>query len=255
MAGIIEPTTQRSWSTVDAPPPPKRGLMSRINLGHVIMIVAGLAAFLLVFSLLRSRDETFRIATAVVELRAGTTVTDGVFGYTKLGVADRDALGTLLGPEEVEQAVNEGWIVTRTVPAGDPVRMSDFRTHADPSNLRAMSIPIDRGHAVAGALQAGDYIDVIVVRKGIAAYVAAGIEVLDVAGADSQFGGGFSVTVALDGMTSLRLASALRDGSIDLVRATGAAEIDSGETFDPLQEGPDDLPGPPNGSPVEPGSS
>ena len=35
-----------------------------------------------------------------------------------------------------------------------------------------MSIPIDRGHAVAGALQAGDLIDVIVVRKGVAGYVA-----------------------------------------------------------------------------------
>ena len=89
MAGILDPTTQRSWHTVDAAPPPKRGLMSRLSLGHVIMIVAGLAAFLLVFSLLQSRDETFKIATAVVELRAGATVTAGVLGYTEMGVADR----------------------------------------------------------------------------------------------------------------------------------------------------------------------
>jgi hypothetical protein len=254
MAGIIDPTTQRSWHTVEAVSPPRRGLMSRLSLGHVIMIVAGLAAFLLVFSLLQSRDETFTIATAIVELRAGTTVTEGVLAFTEMGVADRAVLGTLLGPEQVQQAVNEQWVVTRTVPAGDPVRMGDFRTDADPSDLRAMSIPIDRGHAVAGALQAGDFIDVIVVRKGIASYVAAGVEVLDVSGADSQFGGGFSVTVALDGMTTLRLASALRDGTIDLVRATGATAVDPGGYFDPLQEGPGDLSGSLNGPPVEPGS-
>jgi hypothetical protein len=237
MAGIVEPTTQRSLGSVDTPAPLKRGLLSRISLGHVIMIVAGLAAFLLVFSLLRSRDEVFLVATAVVELRAGTTVAEGDFNYASLGATDRTVLGTLLGPDQVQQAIDERWAVTRTVPAGDPIRMSDFRTDADPSDLRAMSIPIDRGHAVAGALQAGDAIDVIVVRKGIASYVATDVEVLDVVGADSQFGGGFSVTVALDGSGSLRLASAFRDGTIDLVRATGAAEIDPAGFYDPTDPG------------------
>lgn len=238
MAGIIETTTQRSLGSVDGTPTPKRSLMSRLSLGHVIMIVAGLAAFLLVFSLLRSRDETFQVATALVELRAGTTVTDEAFAFASFGAPDQTTLGTLLSPEQVEQAVAEGWVVTRTIPAGDPVRMSDFRTDADPSELRAMSIPIDRGHAVAGALQPGDLIDVIVVRNGIASYVTTGVEILDVGGADNQFGGGFSVTVAVDGMSSLRLASALRDGNIDLVRATGAVEVNPQSLFDPLQEDP-----------------
>ncbi len=246
MAGIIETTTQRSVGSVDGTPTVKRSLMSRLSLGHVIMIVAGLAAFLLVFSLLRSRDETFQVATAIEELRAGTAVTDEAFAFASFGVTDRATLGTLLSPQQVEQAVAEGWVVTRTIPAGDPVRMSDFRTDADPSELRAMSIPIDQGHAVAGALQPGDLIDVIVVRNGIASYVTTGVEILDVAGADSQFGGGFSVTVAVDGTSSLRLASALRDGSIDLVRATGAAEVNPQSLFDPLQEDPN-LPDPGNG--------
>ena len=246
MAGIIETTTQRSLESVGGTQTVKRSLMSRLSLGHVIMIVAGLAAFLLVFSLLRSRDETFQVATAIEELRAGTTVTDDAFAFASFGVTDRATLGTLLSPQQVEQAVAEGWVVTRTIPAGDPVRMSDFRTDADPSELRAMSIPIDRGHAVAGALQPGDLIDVIVVRNGRASYVTTGVEILDVAGADSQFGGGFSVTVAVDGTSSLRLASALRDGNIDLVRATGAAEVNPQSLFDPRQEDPE-LPDPGNG--------
>ena len=254
MAGIIEPTTQRSVSAVETLPPPKRSLLSRLSLGHVIMVVAGLAAFLLVFSVLRTRDETYQIATAVAELRAGTTVTEGAFSYARLGAGDRNVLGSFLSPVQVERAIEEGWVVTRTVPAGDPVRMSDFRTEADPSELRAMSIPIDRGHAVGGVLQAGDVIDVIVVRKGVAGYVATGVEVLDVAGADSQFGAGFSVTVAVDGSASLRLASALRDGTIELVRATGASALDPLGFYDPLQENAPGLPDSPDGSPVDPGA-
>jgi Flp pilus assembly protein CpaB len=214
-------------------------MFSRLSLGHVIMIVAGLAAFLLVFSLLRSRDETFLIAVANVQLRAGTSVTEDAFDFAEVGAADRSVLGTFLSPEVAQTAVEEGWAVTRTVPPGDPVRMSDFRTEPNASDFRAMSIPIERGHAVAGVLQAGDIIDVIVVRKGVAGYVASGVEVLDVDGAASQFGGGFSVTVAVDAPTSLRVASALRDGAIELVRATGAAAADPEDSYDPLSVDPD----------------
>ncbi len=209
--------------------------MSRLSFGHAVMIVAGLAAFLLVFSLLRNREETFQIATAAGDLRAGTTVTAASFAYAELGVADRNLLEALLDPEQVARAIEEGWVVTRRVQEGDPVRMSDFRTQADTSEVRAMSIPIERGHAVAGALQAGDLIDVIVVRKGVAEYVVTGAEVLDVDEGESQFGGGFSVTLAVDGPASLRVASALRDGGIELVRATGATGADPLDFFDPLQ--------------------
>jgi hypothetical protein len=97
-------------------------------------------------------------------------------------------------------------------------------------------------------------IDVIVVRKGIAGYVATGVEVLDVAGADGQFGGGFSVTVAVDGPASLRLASAVRDGTIELVRATGATEVDPLDFYDPLQENAPGLLDSQNGSPADPGT-
>lgn len=237
MAGVAGMTTQRSARSVGAPASPRRSFMSRISLGHVIMIVAGLAAFLLVFSVLKTRDQTFAIATAAIELRAGTTIEESTIRYVELGASDRSALGSFLNPEQVERAVAEGWIVTRTVPAGDPVRLTDFRTEADPSELRAMSVPIDRGHAVGGVLQSGDRVDVIVVRKGVAGYVATGIEVLDVAGGDSQFAGGFSVTVAVDGPTSLRLASAVRDGAIEIVRATGSGAVDPQEVYDPGQDG------------------
>jgi len=228
--------------------------MSRLSLGHVIMIVAGLSAFSLVFSVLRMQGERFSIATAAIELRAGTTVAVESFGYSEVGVTDRALLGTFLSPDLVTRAVEERWVVTRTVPAGDPVRLTDFRTEAAPSDLRAMSIPVDRGHAVAGVLQAGDLVDVIVVRNGVAAYVATGAEILDVAGGDSQFAGGFSVTVAVDGSTSLRLASAVRDGGIEIVRATGANPVDPQDFFDPTRDEILELSEPTNGISSEPGT-
>jgi hypothetical protein len=234
MAGIVETTTQRSGERVDTHLAQRRSVLSRFSLGHVIMIVAGLAAFLLVFSLLQSRDQTSFIAVASSELPAGTTVTEDAFSFVELGASDSAVLGSLLSPLQASQAIDEQWAVTRTIPAGDPVRFSDFRTDPNPTNLRAMSIPIDRGHAVAGALQAGDLIDVIVVRKGVASYVAGGIEVLDVAESETRFGGEFGVTVAVDADTSLRIASALWDGNIEIVRATGAIDANPESFYDPL---------------------
>lgn len=201
------------------------------------MIVAGLASSLLVFSILRSRDATFEIAVASDQLRAGVAVTEESLRFERIGATDPSVLGTFLGRDDAFEAVAEHWVVTRTIEAGDPVRRSDFRSEVTAAQLRAMSIPIDVGHAVGGALRAGDVVDVIVVRKGVASYVATAVEVLDVT-KDARFGSGFSVTVGLDGPTSLRLASALRDGGLEIVRATGARPADPEDDFDPNREEP-----------------
>ncbi len=229
VAGTAEQTTEQRLHHR----PRVRHPLSRLSIGHVVMIVAGLASFLMVFSILRARDEAFPIALAASQLRTGTAVAAQSFRMASVGTNDHSVLGALLGPEEVEKAVAEGWVVTRTIEAGDLVRLSDFRTDAVPSNLRAMSIPIDVGHAVGGALRAGDLVDVIVVREGTAGYVATGIEVLDVASEGGHFPSGFSITVAVDAPTTLRLAAALRQEGLDIVRATGAMEADPLDFYDP----------------------
>src|SRR3989442_1078686 len=45
---------------------------SRLSLGHVIMILLGLLAFLLTLTLIRGRDQTFRVAVASRDIAAGT---------------------------------------------------------------------------------------------------------------------------------------------------------------------------------------
>lgn len=45
-------------------PVPKRRLASRLSLGHLIMVVAGLTAFILVLAVLRDRSEVVQVAIA-----------------------------------------------------------------------------------------------------------------------------------------------------------------------------------------------
>lgn len=99
-----------------------------------------------------------------------------------------------------------------------------------------MSVPIEPDHAVAGALRQGDRVDVIEVRDGIATYLVTDAEVLAVPGGEQRGGLGtlsrFSVTLAVDDVTALRLASALRSGSLDVVRSTGSRAVQ--ESLDPV---------------------
>lgn len=217
---------------------PKRGLMSRLSTGHVIMILAGLLAALLNFSLLQQRDETFSVVVASGPLLPGQTVQLADFDFVEIRATD-EVLGTLIMADEISAI--EGQVSVRSVPAGNLVLVSDFRTAAAPLEQRAMSIPIDEERAVAGELTSNDLIDIIVVDDGVASYIAIGIEILALPADQEGIGSAdFSVTVAIDAETALKVASALDYGELHLVRSTGAA-LPEIETFDPNVD-PDEEP-------------
>ena len=69
-------------------PAPRRPLLSRLSLGHVIMILAGLLAFLLVLVVLRERGESFQIAVAAQQIDAGTQLQATDVRYASLTDAD-----------------------------------------------------------------------------------------------------------------------------------------------------------------------
>jgi len=190
------------------------------------MIVAALVAALLNYSALRSRDDSVRIAVALHDIPAGAPVTAGALSFTDARV-DEGVLATLLTPERA--AGVEGWVATGMITAGEPLRGSDLRAPSAPQEHRAMSVPIDREHAVGGALRPGDRVDVIAVHDGVASYVVADAEVLAVPTPDARGGLGalsrFSVTLAVDEDVALRLAAALRSGSLDVVRSTGSRAV------------------------------
>ena len=125
----------------------------------------------------------------------------------------------------------------RSIAEGDPITTDDFRPDTFDADLRAMSVPISAGNAVDGAIREGDRVDVIVVRSGIASYVTVDTEVISVSTGASGLGGtgAITITLAVDADTSLRLASALNDGAIEIVRSNGASAADLDAEYDPAR--------------------
>lgn len=210
---------------------PRRGMMSRLSTGHVIMILAGLLAALLNFTLLQQREEVFQVVVASRSLLPGQTVALDDFTYADIR-ASQELLDTLVLSGAAETI--EGQVAVRSIPAGSAVSVTDFSPAAAPLQQRAMSVPVDSDKAVDGSLTANDIVDIILVDDGRASYVALGIEVLAVPGPREGFAStaNYAVTIIVDDETALRVASAIDIGELHLVRSTGSqlAEV---EFFDP----------------------
>lgn len=189
------------------------------------MVIAGLLAALLNYTALRALDDTRRVAITVGDVRAGQTLRAADLAYVDARV-DEAVLATLVLPDRSQDI--DGWVVTTTLAAGELLRLSDLQAPSAPSEQRAMSIPIEAEHAVAGELQAGDRVDIIEVIDRTATYLVTAAEVLAVPPVHSAgIAGGlrdFSVTVAVDDATALRLAVALRSGQLEIVRSTGSSQ-------------------------------
>ena len=207
-----------------APPPRRTG--SRLSLAHVITLLAGLLAMLLVFTVLRSRDATWRVAVAGREIKAGTTLDRSAFRFTDMN-APADVRARLLSPAALDGM--RGTIATRTIAAGELVSRSDFRPAAAGARLRAMSVPVDPAHAVGGALSPGDRVDVVRVQEsGLAGFVITNAQVLSVNQPDSQSigpAGTWSLTLAVSSRDALRLAAAIRSEKFEVIRSTGSEPI------------------------------
>lgn len=205
---------------------PRRRFFGSFSLGHLLMVLAGLLAFLLVLAVLRDTSVTSFIAKAATDIPAGTTIdaTD-----VELIEVSGDALaGAVLSSDQVNEAITGGHVTTRALSAGTLLQPSDFSVAGYRSQVRSMSIPISPTRAVAGSLQPGDLVDVIASGDGESWHVMTNAEVLATAAATS---GGFAtsdytVTIAVDPVLSLRLACAMTNFTMDIVRATGATPLE-----------------------------
>lgn len=230
-------TTNGKSTTVEVPdtrtvtlgPIPHQGIRSRLAFGHVLMIVAGLMTFVLVASVLRSRDATVKVAVAARDVPAGSTVTPDAIRYVAV-----PANSPLAAHLVRAGSVVTGSVAARHVASGEPLTIDDIRPATATSQLRTMSIPIGPEHAAGGTLAVGDRVDVVSVDGTRADYVLQNAEVVGVAKQSQSsglgIGGGtnqYFVSVALDDAAALRVAVALRAGKIEIVRSTGAAAVAS----------------------------
>jgi Flp pilus assembly protein CpaB len=199
------------------------------------MVVAALLAAVLNFALLRQGESTVSVAVATAEIPAGTKIDSSAISAASVGSGGGVTDGLVTA---TDRAV--GQIATTRLSPGDPLRGSDLRAPAAPERQRAMSVPVARAHAAGGNLQPGDRVDVIEVRSDAASYIAADAEVLAVSGGTDQgalpSGESFAVTLGIDAETALRLAMALREQTVELVRATGAAPAEV-SSYSPLADG------------------
>ncbi len=181
------------------------------------------------FNLLALRDRTATTMVAVADkaIAAGTPVSLSDLRFVPIP-ADFEGLGSLL--EQSQASEVEGWIADRNMSAGDIVERSSVLEPGAPSGLRSMSIPVTVDHAAGGTLRAGDRIDVIAVDDGVARFVATDIGVLSTAETTGGIGsiGQYHVVVAVDAEQALSIAAVMADGSLELVRSTGAPAIEAG---------------------------
>lgn len=199
-----------------------RSVLSRLKLGHVVMVTAALLAMVLNLAILSGGDATVSIVVAASDIAAGTRLAEGHLATAPVPDDDAVTARFVLADDLGRTA---GMISTRALAVGDPVLASDLLPSENRTGLRAMSVPIDPTRAVSGNIEAGDTVDVVLVADGTATFIAITVEVLDVpSDATNALGArsGYAPTLAVDAHQALRIAAALDSGEVHLIRSTGA---------------------------------
>lgn len=219
-------TPVRASSDESVPVVARRPLRSRFAAAHLVMVLAALVAFTLVLVALRDRSRHAFVAVAAVDLEQGSRVGAGDVELRRVAAEAVDALGDLLDAPEMQDALDEGAVVMRSLVAGTTLRVDDLRrTRAELPSERVMSIEIDAAHAAGGALVIGDAVDIVAPGGDEGAeLIAAGVEVVAVRSGGGGLGSSTLVlSLAVDPPTALRLAAAVASDDVFVLRATGAA--------------------------------
>ena len=206
----------------------------RIGLPHVLMVLAGLATFVLVASVLRDRATTVDVWMVGADVPAGATLNE--VDLVAVAVSANDPL--LPSLLSAATGVSPG-TVRHGLTAGEPLLASDLIVAEQSSVGRTFAIPIESIVLDGLGLSRGDRLDVIGADPdGAMHYVVADVEVVRLPGAvaSTAFAAASSrnawVTVSIDDHEALRLSSALDRGEVELVRSTGASPIDVGNGYE-----------------------
>lgn len=223
-------TTSPSVITREAgtPAPTARSARHRPSLSHIAIALAALLAFGLNFLALQNRDATSLVAIADAPIAEGAPFSSDLVRLVPLAT-DFEGIDHLI--VEADLGSLEGWIVGRSVARDELIDRSIVIRPGAGDGLRTMSIPVPVEHAAGATLVVGDRIDVISMLGDEPAFVAVDLEVVSIAetsqGALSGVGP-YHLVVAVTSDDALALARAIDDGSIEIVRSTGAGAMPAG---------------------------
>ena len=205
---------------------PKRKVGSRFTSGHLLMVLSGMIAFLLVLVVLRAGDATITVFVAKEDIVAGQRLTLSQFDAKEIPSSDIDS--AYVNEEEITD--DTVFFASRSISKGEPLLDRSRTPEVDKSDVRLQSIPIDRSLAVAGNLSKGDRRDVIYTPdEQCAERVLRNIEGVDInsGSGGGALGGGSSayvITVAIKKAgDDLVLAGVINSAKFQLVRSTGTS--------------------------------
>jgi Flp pilus assembly protein CpaB len=209
--------------------PTVRSARYRPSLSHIAIACAVVVAFVLNYLALQSRDATTLVAIADSPIAAGSPLTSDIVRLVPLS-ADFEGLDHLVGEADLERL--EGWIVGRSVGKGELIDRSVIVRPGAGDGLRTMSIPVAAEHAAGATLVIGDRVDVISMVDEEPVFVASDLEVVSIADT-TQTGlsgdGPYHVVVGVSPAQALALARAIADGSLEILRSTGAAVLEEAQ--------------------------
>lgn len=209
--------------------PTVRSVRYRPSLSHIAIAFVAVLAFILNYLALQSREATTLVAIADSSIAAGSHLTPDLVRLVPLP-ADFDGLDQLVAESDLEDL--EGWIVGRSVREGELIGRSLVIRPGAGEGLRTMSIPVPVEHAAGATLVVGDRVDVISMVGEDPAFVATDLEVVSIADmlqTGLSGSGPYHVVVSVSPDQALALARAISDGSLEILRSTGAVVLQGAE--------------------------
>lgn len=131
------------------------------------------------------------------------------------------------GFDEGDAGLLIGQVTVAPIAAGDLLQRSAVVVPEDAERARQLSFPIDVADALAGTIERGERVDVLVTYGGddaVTEIVVRGAVVAEIRGDGDDAGGQVVVLLSIpDDADLLALATAVRRGELTLVRTTGGS--------------------------------
>lgn len=194
-----------------------------MSTGHVVMIVAGLLAAVLTYSVLRQAAAPGTEASvAAVDIRAGQVVDPSLLATTHVK-GPASALSGILTPAGVSSV--QGQVAVADIRKGELIARQLFRPATPPPPSMALAVDPQTIPGGAAALVPGSRIDLVAVTSGGVPFVVPGLSVLKSPAAPAGTGLGAATTVRIDvavpDATTAQQILAATNGGKFAIRVTG----------------------------------